>query len=82
MKIIVALGNPGQQYKNTRHNIAWLFLDNLLGTVNWQENKKFNALLYKDGETIFVKPLTFMNNSGLTVQKILSYYKLLNKNLI
>ncbi len=82
MRIVVGLGNPGQQYTNTRHNIAWLFLDKLLGPVNWQENKKFKALLYKDGETLFVKPLTFMNNSGLAVQKILSYYKLLNKNFI
>jgi len=81
MKIIVGLGNPGEQYKNTRHNIGWLALDFYLGKVNWLKNKRFNALTYEDNDTLFVKPLTFMNNSGQTVQSILSYYKLLPKTL-
>ncbi len=81
MKIIVGLGNPGEQYKNTRHNIGWLALDSFLGEVKWQENKKLNALTYQDGEFLFIKPTTFMNNSGQTVQKALNYYKLLPKNL-
>lgn len=80
MKIIVGLGNPGEQYKNTRHNIGWLALDNILGEAHWSENKKFNALIHEEGDCLYVKPLTFMNNSGQTVQKILSYYKLLPKN--
>jgi peptidyl-tRNA hydrolase, PTH1 family len=80
MQIIVGLGNPGEQYKNTRHNAGWLALDNWLGEVKWSENKKFSALLYEDGDYLFVKPLLFMNRSGETVQKILSYYKLRPKN--
>ncbi len=80
MKIIVGLGNPGEQYKNTRHNIGWLALDNWLGEVKWTENKKFKALTYEDSGILFVKPLTFMNNSGQSVQKVLNYYKLLPKN--
>jgi PTH1 family peptidyl-tRNA hydrolase len=80
MKIIVGLGNPGEQYKNTRHNVGWLALDSLLGEVKWHEDKKFNALTYEEGEFLFVKPLTFMNNSGQAVQKILNYYKLLPKS--
>ena len=80
MRIIVGLGNPGEQYKNARHNVGWLALDNLLGDVKWREDKKFNALTYEDGDFLFVKPLTFMNNSGQAVQKILNYYKLLPKN--
>ena len=80
MHIIVGLGNPGEQYKNTRHNAGWLALDNFLGEVAWQESRKFNALIHEDGDFLFVKPLTFMNNSGQSVQKILNYYKLLPKN--
>ncbi|MFA5024423.1 MAG: aminoacyl-tRNA hydrolase [Patescibacteria group bacterium] len=80
MRIIVGLGNPGDEYGNTRHNIGWLALDNLLGEVKWSTNKKFNALTYEDGGFLFVKPLTFMNNSGQAVQKILNYYKLLPKS--
>lgn len=81
MRIIVGLGNPGAQYKNTRHNVGWLLIDNLLGNVKWLENKKTNSLVYADGDFLFVKPLTFMNESGMAVQKILNYYKLLPKNL-
>ena len=81
MKIIVGLGNPGEQYKNTRHNVGWLALDYLLGDVVWKESKKFSALIYEDGNFLFVKPLTFMNNSGQAVQSILDYYKLRPKML-
>ncbi len=80
MKIIVGLGNPGEQYKNTRHNIGWLFLDNLLGNVKWTENKKFNAFIYESGDYLYVKPNTFMNNSGQSVQKVLNYYGLIPKS--
>jgi PTH1 family peptidyl-tRNA hydrolase len=77
MRVIIALGNPGDQYKNSRHNAAWLLIDNLLGDVKWSENKKFSALTYEDGDFLFVKPLTFMNESGRSAQSVLNYYKLL-----
>lgn len=80
MKIIVGLGNPGEQYHNTRHNIGWLALDELFPNSAWRENKKFNALIYESGDFLCIKPLTFMNNSGQAVQKILNYYKLIPKN--
>jgi len=80
MKIIVGLGNPGEQYKNMRHNAGWMILDNILGEVKWSENKKFRALIHEDGEYLFVKPLTFMNESGMSVRKVLDYYSLLPKN--
>ncbi len=79
MKIIVGLGNPGEQYQNTRHNIGWLALDAWVDPTDWRHEKKFNALIHKDGETLFVKPLSFMNESGQVVQKVMSYYNLLPK---
>jgi len=81
MKIIVALGNPGNQYERTRHNAGWIFLDNLIGADGWQTNKKFNALIKELDGLMFVKPLTFMNESGQSVQKVLNYYGLIPKNL-
>lgn len=80
MKIVVGLGNPGNQYEHTRHNAGWIFLDVLIGPDNWKINKRFNALLKEEGGVVFVKPLTYMNESGLSVQKILNYYGLLSKN--
>lgn len=85
MHLIIGLGNPGEKYKNTRHNIGFSILDKIVQELNlsWQENKKFNALICRDinSDIIFVKPLTFMNNSGQAVQKIMSYYKLLPKKI-
>ncbi len=80
MVIIAGLGNPGDKYKNSRHNIGWLALDFYLGDVKWIENKRFKALTYQDGEYLFVKPLTYMNLSGESLRAILSYYKLLPKS--
>ena len=83
MHIIVGLGNPGDKYKLTRHNVGWLVVDELAKQQNgsWETNKKFNAEICKVGDMLLVKPLTFMNLSGKTVQAVLSYYKLLPKTL-
>lgn len=83
MHIIVGLGNPGDKYKITRHNVGWLVIDELAKqrSGTWEANKKFNAEICKFGDMLLVKPLTFMNNSGKTVQAVLSYYKLLPKTL-
>jgi PTH1 family peptidyl-tRNA hydrolase len=81
MRLVVGLGNPGEQYANTRHNAGFLALDAFLGEVKWSENKRFQALTHEDNGYLFVKPLTFMNDSGRSVQKILDYYKLRPKKL-
>lgn len=83
MQIIVGLGNPGEKYNLTRHNVGFMTIDAFTENQSliWQDNKKFNASLVKNSNTILVKPLTFVNSSGQAVQKILSYYKLLPKKL-
>ena len=81
MRIVVGLGNPGDKYKNSRHNAGWIFLDNKISNPNWQENKKFNALIHEEFNTIYVKPMTFMNNSGESVRKVMDFYGLLPRKL-
>ncbi len=81
MKVVIGLGNPGEKYKKNRHNAGWLFLDFILGDVNWHLSKRFNALVYEEHGVIFIKPLTFMNNSGYSAYKTLDYYGLLSKRL-
>jgi PTH1 family peptidyl-tRNA hydrolase len=81
MKIIVGLGNPGNEYQDTRHNIGFMTIDKLAKeltaeTVSWKEDGKFNALVAKIGEVLLVKPITFMNSSGIAVSSIMRYYKL------
>lgn len=77
MKLIVGLGNPGKQYELTRHNAGFLAVDYLakeLG-LEWSEHKKTKSLIAKVGETIFLKPQTFMNLSGETVVAALNFFK-------
>lgn len=83
MKIIVGLGNPGEKYKYTRHNAGFLALDKLIESegLSWQFNKKFKAEFCKEGDIVFLKPRSYMNNSGQSVQTAMSYYNLLPKKL-
>jgi peptidyl-tRNA hydrolase len=83
MKIIVGLGNPGQEYENTRHNAGFMLVDKLAhdaGAV-WKFNKRFKADIAESRGVFFVKPQTFMNESGIAVAAVLSYYKLLPRTL-
>ena len=83
MQIIVGLGNPGQDYQNTRHNAGFIAVDALaerLG-LTWSANKKFKAETADGLGLILIKPQDFMNNSGQSVAAVLSYYKLLPKKL-
>ena len=76
MKLIVGLGNPGKDYKDTRHNVGFLVLDHYLNTDDWKE--KFKALYHEtriNGEKVlFVKPLTYMNLSGDAVIQFVNYF--------
>lgn len=78
MKLVVGLGNPGREYKNTRHNVGFMVLDNYLGKVNWktkQENYYYTEEVNGE-QIIYIKPITYMNLSGLAVNKIVSFYKI------
>lgn len=79
MKLIVGLGNPGEQYQNTRHNIGFMVVDELAKTYNqtdWKLEDKFKAEFLKIGEVILLKPQTFMNLSGFAVSAVMEYYKI------
>ena len=84
MKLVVGLGNFGREYDNTRHNIGFMVLDSL--GLSFREEKKFQALISNqkiEGESVlFVKPLTYMNLSGIAVQKIVSFYQIPLENIL
>lgn len=80
MKIIVGLGNPGEEYKDTRHNIGFMVVEKLAkelaqGPVTWETDKKARAQVCKVGGILLIKPLTFMNLSGTAVSFLMKYYK-------
>lgn len=84
MKLIVGLGNVGHNYDDTRHNVGFMVIDFYLGSVKYQE--KFNSYYYKkiiNGENVyFVKPKTFVNNSGLAVLEFAKYFGIEKEDIL
>jgi PTH1 family peptidyl-tRNA hydrolase len=82
VKLIVGLGNPGREYRETRHNIGFMVADALAdrwrADDQWRE--RFDALQIKQGtgeeSIILAKPLTFMNLSGQAVAATAGFYKI------
>lgn len=88
MKLIVGLGNPGEKYAKTRHNLGFMVIDKLLRKLTpfqdivWLEAKKFNSLMAKVGNLFLVKPQTMMNASGYAVNKLADFYKIKPEDIL
>ena len=89
MKLIVGLGNPGDNYEKTRHNAGFMAIDKIAENFsfpNFTLNKKITGLTSKGkiGRTVVVllKPTTFMNDSGSSVVAAMSFYKIPIENVL
>ena len=88
IKLIVGLGNPGQQYEKTRHNAGFLFLDALAQELGcaWSNQARFQGFFAEvsiaGSKVMLLKPDTFMNRSGQSVGKVARYYKLLPEEIL
>jgi peptidyl-tRNA hydrolase, PTH1 family len=88
IKLIVGLGNPGQQYEKTRHNAGFLFLDSLATErlSTWSNKPDFQGLMSEcniAGEKVLLlKPQAYMNRSGQSVGKVARYYKLASEEIL
>ncbi len=77
MKIIIGLGNPGDEYKNTRHNIGFQVIDLICEEYDADLNiHKFGGEYFMENDLKIAKPLNFMNNSGKFVREIVNFYKI------
>ena len=77
-RLIVGLGNPGETYRDTRHNVGYMVLDEVARRMSttFQHEKRWNCMLARSGATWLLKPLTFMNLSGEAVASVAHFYKL------
>lgn len=88
MKLVIGLGNPGEEYRGTRHNAGSEALDRFINAheAKWTHDAKRHAMVCKlrFGETdaILAKPLTFMNESGKAVQSLAGYYKVAPSDIL
>jgi PTH1 family peptidyl-tRNA hydrolase len=77
-KIVIGLGNPGDQYRQTRHNVGWMVLDRLADRAGWNGKgriKDASAVVggrFRGLDVLLVKPQTYMNDSGIAVRKVLA----------
>ncbi len=84
MTLFVGLGNPGPTYEMTRHNIGWRVIDRLVSDLNARDISKnsFYGKLYRQGNLFFLKPTTFMNNSGKSVFAVKQFFKIDTEDII
>jgi len=79
MWLVVGLGNIGQEYDNTRHNIGFRAVDFIISNSPNAQNiskSSFCGELFKSKSTIYLKPSTYMNLSGKSVQAVVNFYKI------
>lgn len=92
-KLVVGLGNPGLKYKYTRHNIGFMFMDRLENDFNlsFKLDKNFKCMIDKtnvvdingnEHQVIFIKPVTYMNNSGEAVSAVAKFYNIDTKDIL
>lgn len=85
MYLIVGLGNPGDKFINTRHNLGFEVVDYLrrkMELPEFSKEDKFKAEIAKNSDLILAKPLTFMNLSGMAVQPLATFYKIEPEHII
>jgi peptidyl-tRNA hydrolase, PTH1 family len=85
--LIIGLGNPGREYRETRHNVGFMLLDRLTVKLNARFTRLQSKALvasanYLERKIILAKPQTFMNLSGQSVQGLVHFYKLPLENLL
>jgi peptidyl-tRNA hydrolase, PTH1 family len=84
--LIVGLGNPGQEYELTRHNVAWDCLDkySCLSNCSWKSKFKglYTSFEYSGGKIYVLKPQTYMNLSGESVQAMMRFFKVPLSNIL
>jgi peptidyl-tRNA hydrolase, PTH1 family len=87
MKVVVGLGNPGERYAGTRHNVGFMVVDLLAESSRaGRFQKKFEGevaeLLVAERKVLLVKPMTFMNLSGRCVRQVLDFHQLTPADLL
>ena len=84
MYLFVGLGNPGQKYAGTRHNLGWMAIDTLDKGGSWkvQCRAQTQKISIAGKDVLLAKPQTFMNLSGESVQALMAFYKIKQENLL
>jgi len=85
--LLIGLGNPGREYRDNRHNVGFMFIDQLIVRLNARGMKVQSKAIvttatYEDRKLILAKPQTYMNLSGQSIQGLVHFYKLPVENML
>jgi PTH1 family peptidyl-tRNA hydrolase len=85
--LFIGLGNPGREYRDTRHNVGFMLIDRIAVRLNvsmtrYQHRALVAQGMHKDDKIILAKPQTFMNLSGQSVSALVKFYKIPHQNVI
>lgn len=84
LRLVVGLGNPGRKYADTRHNVGFMVIDALVegAGVRFEDEKRWQTQIAKAGNRYFIKPQTYMNESGVAVGKVAAFYKIAPEEIL
>jgi PTH1 family peptidyl-tRNA hydrolase len=78
LRLLVGLGNPGPEYRETRHNVGFMILDRFAARerTEFRREKTWRAEMARAGDLLLCKPLTYMNLSGQSLRPLSEFYKI------
>lgn len=84
MKLIIGLGNIGSKYKNNRHNLGFMVVDRIAGKKGlvFKKDTDLMCFIAKDDKAVYIKPTTFMNDSGNSARAVSNYFKIDHKDVL
>src|SRR5438874_2172351 len=84
IRLVAGLGNPGAEYAHTRHNIGFMVVDLLAHEAGlpWEKSGKWDAATAKSGDTLLVKPASYMNRSGHPLFAIAQFFKITPEEIL
>lgn len=84
MRLIAGLGNPGQKYRENRHNLGFMVVDSFARArgISWRFSQDWSCYFAKSEEFLLVKPSVFMNRSGEAIKKAADYFKVESHDIL
>ena len=84
MKLVAGLGNPGAKYQKNRHNLGFVVVDSFVKNAgfSWKYSQDWIGFFCKQGDVVFFKPSTFMNDSGSAIKNVANFYNIKKEDVL
>ena len=82
IRAVIGLGNPGERYERTRHNVGFRVVEHLAGAQDWKQFQKGLGRFARRGPLFLAEPLTYMNEAGRFAQAFAAFYKIAPEDIL